>query len=654
MKTIIQRLSLITAFSILAGMFTMTSPVVSAGAATAKPSGTFTVPFVSDFGKNLMPFEPVGLNTVYNASDIQAPMYRPMLWMGKGADITIQNDLSLVNAPVFTKVGGNTVITITTKGWHWTNGAGASEPVDARSLMFWFNMDKAEASNYANYVPGFGLPDQVKNVAVTSANVLTVTMDGLYNSMWLTYNFLTSVVPMPLAWDITATGAAPGSGGCSGATWAATSSGSSTVVASDPCAKVYEYLNSEDTAAHQNDALWKWADGPWRLSTWGVANGSATGNISMIPNAAYDGPVKAKFAKVQFIPYATTSAEIAALQAGKLDSGGVLPTDVTRAPAPGKVGTNLPSLKLSNYTPRSGGFWGFDYAYYNFGTSGSTNPHAVSKTGDAYSEINQLYIRQALQYGVDQLGIIKHTYNGYGVPTYGPIPVIPDSPESKGLKNSYPYSVSKATALLKAHGWTINTSKASVCTSTNPGYDPTYGCGSAAYPIMNKTKLRLTFLYGSGSPTTQEVVNAEQAAWASIGIEVDTTGVSANTLGSYIFTGSSDWQMGWYGGWVYAPDYYPSGELIMSTGAGSNSGGFSDATLDKLITATTIGDLALNEANSDVVIAGVKQNFSQYAADILPFLYQPSSLGVGELSKKIKGALAPNPLSNFMPEYMSK
>lgn len=656
MNSFIKRLSMVTAFSILAGTLAMTAPIVSAGAATAKPSGTFSVPFVSATATNLMPFTPGGTNTVYNVSDIQAPMYRPMLWMGKGADITIQKDLSLVNEPVFTKVGGNTVITITTKGWKWSNGAGATSPVDARSLMFWFNMDKAEASNYANYIPGFGLPDQVKNVVVTSANVLTVTMDGLFNSMWLTYNFLTSVVPMPLAWDITSTGATPGSGGCSGATWSATASGSDKVDATDPCAKVYEYLVAEDDPAHQNDALWKWADGPWRLDKWGVANGAATGNISLVPNASYDGPVKAKFAKVQFIPYATTAAEIAALQAGKLDSGGVLPTNVTRAPAPGKVGTLLPSMKLSNYTPRSGGFWGFDYALYNFGTAagGSDNPHAVSKTGDAWSEINQLYIRQALQYGVDQLGIIKHAMNGYGVPTYGAIPVIPASPESKGITNSYPYSVSKGTALLKAHGWTINTSKASVCTSTNPGYDATYGCGSAAYPILNKTKLRLTMLYGSGSPLTQQIVNAEQAAWASEGIEVDTTAATANTIASVVFGGSADWQIGWYGGWVYAPDYYPSGELIFATGAMSNNGGFTDATMDKLIADTTLGDLALNEANPDVVINGVKQSFAQYTADILPGLWEPTSLGVGVLSKKIKGALPPNPLSNFMPEYSSK
>jgi len=656
MKTIIKRLTLATAFSILTGMFAMMAPALSANAATTKPSGTYTVPFVSATATNLMPFSPAGQNTVYNVSDVQAPMYRPMLWMGKGSDITIQNDLSLVQSPVFSTVGGNTVITINTKGWNWSNGAGQTEPVDARSLMFWFNMDKAEASNYANYIPGFGLPDQVKNVVVTSANVLTVTMSGVFNSMWLTYNFLTSVVPMPLAWDITSTGATPGSGGCSNATWEATASGSDKIVDTDPCVKVFNYLESEDVPAHQNDSLWKWSDGPWRLGTWGVANGAATGNISLVPNASYNGPVKAKFAKVQFIPYATETAEIAALQAGKLDAGGVLPTDVTKASAPGQVGTNLPSLKLSNFTPRSGGSWSFDYALYNFGTSagGSDNPHPISVKGDAYSEINQLYIRQALQYGVDQLGIIKHAMNGYGVPTYGAIPVVPASPESKGITNSYPYSVSKGTALLKAHCWTINTSKASVCSSANTGYDPTFGCGSAKYPILSGVKLRINMLWASGSPVTQEIVNSEQAAWASEGIEVDTTSATANTVASVVFGGSNDWQIGWYGGWIYAPDYYPSGELIFATGAMSNNGGFSDANMDKLISDTTLGTLALNEPDAAVVVNGVKQSYAQYTADILPGLWQPTSLGVGELSKKIKGALAVSPLGNFMPEYSSK
>ena len=52
---------------------------------------------------------------------------------------------------------------------------------------------------------------------MNSPTQLTFTLTSSVNSYWFTYNELSQITPMPLAWDITATGAAPGSGGCSAA-----------------------------------------------------------------------------------------------------------------------------------------------------------------------------------------------------------------------------------------------------------------------------------------------------------------------------------------------------------------------------------------------------------------------------------------------------
>jgi peptide/nickel transport system substrate-binding protein len=42
-----------------------------------------------------------------------------------------------------------------------------------------------------------------------------------------------------------------------------------------------------------------------------------------------------------------------------------------------------------------------------------------------------------------------------------------------------------------------------------------------------------------------------------------------------------------YGGWSYdGPGFLPTGEPLFSTGAGSNSGNYSDPTMDRLITET--------------------------------------------------------------------
>ena len=54
---------------------------------------------------------------------------------------------------------------------------------------------------------------------------------------------------------------------------------------------------------------------------------------------------------------------------------------------------------------------------------------------------------------------------------------------------------------------------------------------------------------------------------------------------------SCTWEIeNWGGGWIYSPDYYPSGEVLFQTGAGSNSGSYSDPTDDKLIKETDFGD----------------------------------------------------------------
>ena len=68
----------------------------------------------------------------------------------------------------------------------------------------------------------------------------------------------------------------------------------------------------------------------------------------------------------------------------------------------------------------------------------------------------------------------------------------------------------------------------------------------------------------------------------------------------------------WGGGWVYSPDYYPSGEEIFQTGAGSNGGQYSDPTNDRLIKETNFGDASLSA-------------YENYLAKNLPVVWQPET-----------------------------
>jgi peptide/nickel transport system substrate-binding protein len=344
--------------------------------------------------------------------------------------------------------------------------------------------------------------------------------------------------------------------------------------------------------------------------------------------------VKAKFATFTQKAEDSLATEKAQLEAGQLDTGYVQPTDVSTAPKAGVAGKNLLS-QLSGYTVRTGGSWAFYYAYYNFNSKSSGT-----------TLVNNLAVRQAFQYGIDQVTLIKSLYNGYGVPGYGPIPTVPANAFSKGLTNPYPYSLSKGLAVLKAAGWTWDnkTTDAAVCNKTG-------GCGTG---IMKGDKLELTYKYATGSPTQDAQMAAEKASWAKEGIQVtlstDTptniAGLCTSGAGSAPTTGNpngnGDWQICQYGGWLYAPDYYPSGELLFYTGALSNPGEYSDAKMDSLIDGTTTGTKALN--------AG----YAQYAAQQLPYMYQPTGTGTGEISNTLKGVLPVNPTGASLPEFLSK
>ena len=95
-----------------------------------------------------------------------------------------------------------------------------------------------------------------------------------------------------------------------------------------------------------------------------------------------------------------------------------------------------------------------------------------------------------------------------------------------------------------------------------------------------------------------------------------------------------------YGGWAFdGPGYEPTGEPIFQTGAGSNSGSYSNPTEDSLISGThTSSSLSL---------------FKQYAtftAQQIPFIWLPENYPVQAVSSKLQGVTF-NPLYTMLPEY---
>jgi peptide/nickel transport system substrate-binding protein len=582
----------------------------------------------------IFPFAALQYFSVTNLSQFQMLMYRPLYWFGKGATANLNLSLSLAQNPKYTNSGRT--VTVTMKPYKWSNG----ETVTPQDVIFWMNMMKVEKLNWAGYTAGT-IPDDLASIT-TSGNTITFKLNDDVNSNWYTYNELSQITPMPMAWDISHTGQKAGAESCGTASYqdvtvkeTTTSSGTTVTpvsAAAKSCAAVYDYLTGEakKLSSYASSPLWAVVDGPWKLTHF-----DTTGNVTMVPNTKYSGPIKPKLSKFVELPFTSDSAQFNALAAGKVDFGFLPASDITsNATTTGtcgiKPGANNPRL-ANNFNLVAGNAWQINYFPENFNSTGNG--------GNAGKLFNQLYFRQAFQMLVDQPSYISHIVHGYGVPTYGPVPVCPPNNFAAAeLKagNPYAYNPAKAKSLLTANGWTVKPGGTSVCANAAK-------CGVPA-----GTKLSVALQYVGGSPFEDQLMQSEKSSWAQAGINVDlTTGTFDTVLGNAIpcdkTSGNCGWQMAnWGGGWIFAPDYYPSGEALFQTGAGSNSGSYSDKKMDTLIKATTTGKADLSA-------------YSLYGAQQLPVVWQPIPVTANEINKKLQGVEI-SALGNLNPEnwYFTK
>jgi peptide/nickel transport system substrate-binding protein len=565
-----------------------------------------TVTFAEAPGANpnyIFPYMGSQYFSVDNINQFQQLMFRPLYWFGLGGSVAVQPALSLAAMPVFTNA--NKTVTITMKGWKFADG----QVVDAQSVMFFLNMYKADPGSYAGYNPGFGIPDQVQS-ATGQGNVVTLTFKTSVNPNWLLYNYLSEITPFPNTWDVTA---------ASTPSHCATGAYGAAATIAD-CKAVEKYLdNQASKVSTYTNAMWQsGVDGPWKLSFM-----DTLGNVTFVPNSKYSGPQKAQVKFVKEVPFTSSQAEQSSLQAGTVDIGFLDPTILTKpAPSVGKAGPNWSAI-AGTYDIYAGTPWSFNYAPFNFS---SANPNSAL--------VRPLYIRQALQLSLDQVGIIKSVDKGYGVPTYSPLP--PNTPASISgpVANPYPYNKAKAKALLASHGWKV---ESGVQTCVRPGT----GANQCGAGIANGQTLNFQIVWASGSPSLDQTFSAEISDWASIGIKFAHSTATFNTVIADCTSSKQHYELcSWGAGWIYAPDYYPSGETLFTTTGGFNPGGYSDATMNQLINATTFGTAKLTQ-------------YATYAAQQLPVLYQPNPVTPIEIIKTLKSTIGftPNPLANFMPEY---
>lgn len=628
----------VVALSVIAG------PVSSNAATKHSGSSTLNVPFSpGSVPTSVFPFYDATQCTTTNI-DYWNLQSRPGYWFGLGSSILEQPMLSSLETPTFSTVGGKTVATVKTYNWVWStaNTGGQTQVQDAGSILFWLNMDKAQenqgASAACGYVPGLGIPDQVSNVTAPdglTGNEVVITFDTTLNTKWLLNNELSQIDPMPKAWDIT-NGSNANLGACEAESWSSIKTDGT-----DDCSNVFNYLSSLQI----NNPIWDWADGPYRQTAAGYASGSPDGDNTQIANTRYSGPAFDQphaVKTIQYYAYTSVGAETSSLKDGLLDSGYLDPSDVAKSPGPGKAGAIKSSLGIHGYKTIGTELWGVFYWMYNFGNSHSTYP----STAVWAQELNQQYIRGAMQQSVNQASIDSSVNNGYSIPTISAIPTYPKNTYATGITNKYTFSTSKAKAALTAHGWDTSTFPA---TCTRPG-TASNECG---VNIPRGASLSFVVLSPSGDPAVNQQVDDEIATMKQAGIKVTATFESANTVQAACFGGASEWQICAYGGWIYAPDYYPSGEVLFATGSSSNSGGYSSPTMQTLVHDTTAGNVGLNQIDHNVSPA---TSFGQWSNTDDPFLWQPTPAGFTVVKTTVTGPsadIAPNPLGDFMPEFFT-
>jgi peptide/nickel transport system substrate-binding protein len=580
----------------------------STGLAVKKTTATFAE-LPGSQPNYIFPLAALQYFSVANLSQFQYLMYRPLYWFGDNGQVQLNTSLSLADTPVYSADGKS--VTITLKGWKWSDGT----QITARDIQFWQNMVTANKDDWAGYSPG-EYPDNVLSTTINPTNPLQITfnLSQAYGSYFFTYNELSQITPLPQhVWDKESATGAVGN-------WDETPAGAQAV---------FKYLDSESKSisTYNTNPLWQVVSGPWKLKSMDTA-----GNISMVPNPGYGGPVKPTLTQFNEVPFTKDTAEFDQLKAATsvtnttIDWGYIPDADVLQK------GT---LSNIYNFSVWAG--WQITYFPENF-----TNP----TSGPIFS---QLYFRQAMQDLVDQNTFISKAFFGYGYPTYGPVPTKPSSNfvDSFEKSNPYPYDPSKAVALLQANGWTVNAGGVSTCTS------PGTGSGQCGAGVPMGAKAQFNLQYVSGTPALDQEMAQFKTDYAQAGIAINLSTAPFDTvIGNATPCKSGQactWDMEfWGGGWIYAPDYEPTGDELWScTGsgasvqyAGSDSGGYCDPQAESDILAT--------ETSSDVQ---AMYTYEDYLAKNLPVIWMPVNYAqLNMINKNLKGTQPLDPLLQIYPE----
>jgi peptide/nickel transport system substrate-binding protein len=539
----------------------------------------------------------VGANIEYSAY----LMWRPLYWFGGPNSVGFDEKYSLADPATVTSAGGKTTATIQLKPYRWSDG----KPVTSRDVQFWFNLLKAEKENWWGYVSG-EIPDNVSAFKILSSTKFSLTFTGSYSSAWL-YNELGQLIPLPQqAWDKESASGPVGN-------YDVTTAGAQAV---------YKFLaaQNKDLNTYATNPLWQVIDGPFRLTSYAASTGDAT----YVRNSHYSGPASGSIHALRVLSYTSDDAEFdSLLSADGIDYGYLPFNDAAQASR----------VTGDGYKVEAWPAWGITYMSMNF---------ASPQAGALF---DQLYIREAMQRLINQPGYIDSFLDGYGNPTYGPVPLVPSSKfvSSAQGQNPYPYDPGTATSLLTAHGWKTVKGGPDVC--IRPGT----ASGECGAGITSGEKLSFSLQYSTGTQSVTEEVDALQSAFSQAGIQLAPSGAPFDTVvGNDVTCAKAGcWELNYYGqGWYFDPGYNdPDGAVLFGSTGVDNGGSYSSSMANGLISKLGSGGYPALYAYED------------YLSKQLPVLWMPQlDAQISAVNSKLHGVYPQDPDGNIYPEnwYFTK
>ena len=176
--------------------------------------------------------------------------------------------------------------------------------------------------------------------------------------------------------------------------------------------------------------------------------------------------------------------------------------------------------------------------------------------------------------------------------------------------------------------------------------DPGTAANQCGAGVPSNAQAAFHLEYASGTPSLDIEMAQFKTDLEAAGIQVNLSTSPFNTVignAAPCTAGQAcKWDMEyWGGGWSYTPDFYPTGDELWATGAGSNSGGYSDPTMDKLI-------LGSETSNSVQAL----YDYENFAATNLPVVWMPTQYynGLQEINTHLKGVYPLDPEVNLFPE----